>query len=182
MKILPEKLPLSSGGILLGALAVGALIINDAPIGLLDEIHTLGEYGERSLRWRIAMPRPEAGWELAMLIGIIFGAGIYALLSGGFKREIFYAESGTSSLVGRTFGSAWRGILGGALVMVGIRLSGDSVWGHLAGAIQLGTGSWLFLIALVVGGVFTALLMQSSGNSAPAAKTAAPAKKRGARK
>ena len=182
MKILPEKLLLSSCGILLGALAVGALIVNDAPIGLLDEINALGIYGERSLRWRIAVPRPEAGWKLATLIGTIFGAVFAGMLARDFKREIFYSEAGTSSLVGRTVGSAWRGILGGVLVMVGIRISGDSVWGHLAGAIQLGTGSWLFLIALAIGGVFTALLMQSSGDSAPAEKVAAPTKKRRARK
>lgn len=180
MKILPAKLPFGSGGILLAGFGVAAIGILSEPIGLLNEINALGVYGEQTLRWRCLAPRPEADWELAALVGIIFGAGLYSCLSGNFQRELFYSDTGSTSLAGKFWASAWRGILGGLLVMAGIRISGDSVWGHFNGAIQMSTGSWLFLGALAVGGVFTALLGAPASTPAGAEKASpAPKSKRG---
>ena len=51
------------------------------------------------------------------------------------------------------------------LTMLGIQLSGENVYGHLVGAIQLSGSSWLFLCSMLFSGVILAIIFDRKGIS-----------------
>ena len=53
---------------------------------------------------------------------------------------------------------------GGFLVMLGIQLAGDSVFGQISAAMQLSGGAWVFLIAMTVTGCALAILLERRGD------------------
>ena len=104
-------------------------------------------------------------WQLGLLLGIFLGALGTAALSGGYKPRI---SEGEGSVYRRLAVTPVQGIIGGFLVMTGIQLSGDSVFGQFAAGIQLSGGAWVFLIAMAVSAILLACLLAQRGSSGAA--------------
>ena len=114
-------------------------------------------------------------WQLGLLLGIILGAVGTAALSGWYKPSF---SDGEGSVSRRVVMKPLLGILGGFMMMTGIQLSGDSVFGQFAAGMQLSGGAWVFLIAMAVSAVLLACLLAQRGGG----KTAAPAGSSGGKK
>lgn len=95
-------------------------------------------------------------WQTWFVIGIGLGAFIMSKATGTFKRErlpeMWTERFGTS--VQKRF---WFSMLGGVLVMIGVRMAGGCPSGHgLSGVAQLGISSLLAVAMFFVGGIITA--------------------------
>jgi hypothetical protein len=99
------------------------------------------------------------GWEAAIFIGLVLGAGVSARLSrdcGGEQLPELWV---------RRFGpSLWKAyslaFLGGAILIYGARLAGGCTSGHgISGSLQLAVSSWAFFLSLFVSGVATAFVL-----------------------
>ena len=177
--------PFWISGSALAFLTVLSLYLFNDSIGLGDAMTMASEHcveGVTEQDWD-ALP---LDWQLGLLLGIILGAVGTAALSGWYKPSF---SDGEGSVSRRVVMTPLLGIIGGFLVMTGIQLSGDSVFGQFAAGMQLSGGAWVFLIAMAVSAVLLAcLLAQRGGKSAPAksagsgakpAKLAKPAKPAG---
>lgn len=172
--------PFYISGTVLAFLTVLSLYMFNDSIGLGDAMTMASEHcveGVTEQDWD-ALP---LDWQLGLLLGIFLGALGTSALSGGFKPKF---SDGSGSVPRRMFITPVLGILGGFLMMTGIQLSGDSVFGQFAAGMQLSGGAWIFLIAMAVSAVLLACLFAQRGgrNSAPAAKAEKPAKKKGGKK
>ena len=166
--------PFYISGPVLAFLTVLSLYMFNDSIGLGDAMTVASEHcveGVTEQDWD-ALP---LDWQTGLLLGIFLGALGTAALSGGFKARL---SNGEGSAARRILMTPVCGIIGGFLMMTGIQLSGDSVFGQFAAGMQLSGGAWIFLIAMVVSAVLLSVLLaqKGSGKSAPAKK---PAKAKG---
>ena len=169
--------PFWLSGSALAFLTVLSLYMFNDSIGLGDAMTMASEHcveGVTDQDWD-ALP---LDWQLGILLGIILGAIGTAALSGWYKPRF---SDGEGSVTRRVFMTPLLGILGGFLMMTGIQLSGDSVFGQFAAGIQLSGGAWVFLIAMAVSAVLLACLFaqRGGGKNAPAKKVEKPAQKKG---
>ena len=167
MKTILQKLRFLLPGLLLAVAAVVLLLLFDNGAGLMRGIGSVTNCGEESLRYHTSVRAPEMDWQIGALVGIFLGGILFAIFSGKFKLELTYGG-------GLGFDKIWKtllgGIAGGFLVMCGVKISGDSIWGHLTGAIQLSVGSWIFLAAVLFAGMTTTLIASKSAASGKTAQ------------
>lgn len=102
---------------------------------------------------------PTIEWQWMLVLGIVVGAFISSMLSGGFKIEIlprlWAVTLGTNFFT--RFGGA---VLGGILIGFGARMAGGCTSGHgISGTLQLAVSSWLAFLCFFAGGILTAFLM-----------------------
>ena len=154
------KWPPWIGGVLLALLLVAALALFDDPVGLAGGMIALTEYADTAAHGRIA-DAPSMDWQVAMLFGIFFGAMAGAIGSGEFKLE--FLDEGGPTAGTRIVRTILSGIAGGALLMLGVQLAGETVWGECAAAIQLAGGGWTFLAGLLLSGCLLAILFERRG-------------------
>ena len=169
--------PFYISGSVLAFLTVLSLYMFNDSIGLGDAMTLASEHcveGVTDQDWD-ALP---LDWQLGILLGIILGAVGTAALSGWYKPRF---SDGEGSVTRRVVLTPLLGILGGFMMMTGIQLSGDSVFGQFAAGMQLSGGAWIFLIAMAVSAVLLASLLaqRGGGKAAPAKKAEKPAKKKG---
>lgn len=164
---LNAKWPFFLTGPLLALLIVLSLALFNDNIGLSESLTAVSEYCDDAVANRELPDAPEMDWRNLLLLGILIGAVIAAAAGKTFHLE-FGDDDG--SAVGKMLKPILRGIGGGFLVMLGIQLAGDSVWGATAAAIQLAPGGWIFLIAMALaGGVPAILISQRGAGKQPAA-------------
>lgn len=155
--------PFYVSGPVLALLVVLSLYLFNDSIGLGEAMTVASEHcveGVQEQEWD-ALP---LDWQMGLLLGVFLGALGTAVLSGKYKPQ-FSDVAGPVPL--RIFMTPVYGIIGGFLMMTGIQLSGDSVFGQFAAAIQLSGGAWVFLIAMVITAVLLAVLLaQREGKAA----------------
>lgn len=174
MKIVPEKLRFLLPAAAFAVIIVATLLLFDPDPGLMRGINTISECGENSLKYHILPGKVEMNWQIATLSGIFIGAILYSIFSGKFKLETTFSGNALD------FGGIWRsalcGIAGGFLVMCAVMISGNSIWGHIGNAVQLSSGSWIFLASTLFAGMATLLLF--AGNGDPGEKAGRKTNKR----
>ena len=173
MNILTAKWPFYVSGPLLALLLAGSLCLFGDPVGLTAAMTAMTEYCDSAVAGQSLPDAPAMDWQLAMLFGLFFGALIAAASGGNFKLEFFDEESGSFTV--KTLRTVLGGVAGGFLVMLGVQLAGDTVWGQWGSAIQLSSGAWIFLVGMVLTGSTLAILLERRGESG-GGKTAAPAR------
>jgi len=96
-------------------------------------------------------------WQMLLVVGILLGAWVSSRLSG--DRHVERVPAMWSRRFGPSVGKRYlAAFLGGVLVLFGARLAGGCTSGHgLSGALQLALSGWVFLAAVFVAGVATAL-------------------------
>ena len=102
--------------------------------------------------------QPQISWTAVLLAGVVTGSFISSRLSGDFHlRSVptlwksFFGQSRAKRLF-------WT-FVGGFLVALGGRLGQGCISGQvIAGVTQLGVGAFVFLQAIVTGGILTAIV------------------------
>ena len=153
-------------GIGIGVLSWLAFLLSDRTIGCSTPFARTSGMIERLFRGRKAMERPyfrqvvpEFGWDSMLVIGILIGAVISVLLSGGFSAQW------VPDLWQETFGDTPLlriavAFVGGILMGIGSRWAGGCTSGHgISGTLQLAVSSWLSVIGFFAGGIAAAMLI-----------------------
>ena len=65
----------------------------------------------------------------------------------------------------RAFKTVFYGLFGGFLVMTGIQICGEAIYGQFVSAIQMSVGSWIYLGAMLLSGGILAILLDNGGRS-----------------
>ena len=161
MNLLSGKWPFYISGTALAVLMTGSLYLFNDPIGLGDTLRMMGEYGADAGGGAVSSP-PPLDWQSGFLFGLFFGGLAAALMSANFRFKLLAdCGRGFTEKVLKTVGG---GIVGGFLVMLGIQLAGDSVYGQFAAAMQLSAAAWVYLGALLVTAATLALLLDRRGD------------------
>lgn len=163
MNLFTAKWPFYISGPLLAILGVGSLYLFNDVIGMGDAMTVANEYCENVVEngTSAAADLPTLDWQLGLLIGIFVGALLTAAIGGAFKPEVM--TEGAGSFTVKTLRTVGCGLLGGLLVMLGVQLGGDSIFGQIASATQLSGGAWLFLISMTITGCTLAILLERRG-------------------
>ena len=162
MGIFNTKWPFYFSGTMLAFAVLASLyFLNDA-VGMGDAMTVINEFCHKSLdSGRIR--RVNFDYCTVYAVGIMLGAFTASLFSNNFRLQITPDCGGSFS--SRQFKSVFGGFIGGFLVMLGVQLSGESVYGQLVGAIQLSGSSWFFLVSMLLSGTLLALLFERKGIS-----------------
>ena len=164
-KLKKTNWPFYVTGPLLALWIVLALSCFNDNIGLSEDLTAVGEYCDEAVANReIPQSLPEMIWSHLLLAGVIAGAALAAVAGRSFRLETTGSDG--SGLVSAAT-AALRGAAGGFLVMLGIQLAGESVWGETAAAIQLAPGGWLFWLGLALGGATPAILLAHRSGAKP---------------
>ncbi|MBN1261276.1 MAG: YeeE/YedE family protein [Anaerolineae bacterium] len=155
-----------AAGIGLGVLTWFAFLLSDRTIGCSTPFSRAGGMIERLLRGDKALARPyyhrvkpELGWDVMLVVGVVIGALVSSLLSGRFSLQW------APALWAATFGAApWprlaTALVGGVLMGIGSRWADGCTSGHgISGTLQLSASSWLAVIAIFAGGIATAFFV-----------------------
>ena len=150
-------------GVLIGLLSTLSLFVANRLLGASSAYASLaGKLGlavapahTRSLDYYKQNP-PAIGWEVLLVLGVVFGAYLAAWPSGEFTGELLppmWVERFGSDPMLRIA----VGFLGGAIMAFGARLAGGCTSGHgISGALQLSVGSWIALLCFFAGGAAVA--------------------------
>ncbi len=176
MNLFTAKWPFYISGTLLAVLSVLFLYVFDDVTGMGKAMTVAHEYwGNVAENGSAAVSDlPRLDWQLGLLIGVFVGALLTTAVSGSFKPELMAPGGGSFTV--KTLRTAGLGLIGGLLVMLGVQLSGDTVWGHISSAIQLSGGAWLFLIVMTVSGCGLAILLERRSGGSSGAKSSASKK------
>ncbi|GEM_PF-4105339 len=176
MKFLNGKWAFAILGALLGAAIVAGIHYYGTTAGLFGALNTAGSFIGHEIAGDVAKNEPALDVPLAILLGIFVGAILGALATGSYKAD-FHVD-------GNFFAALLRNLFGGFLVMTGVLIATETIWGELSGSAMLSESSWIFLGAMIATGVlFSRITGGKSGASAKATKKApAKAAKKGAAK
>lgn len=102
---------------------------------------------------------PEIDWEGMFVLGIVLGALVAALISGGW--HVMSVPDRWYASFGGDFVLRWLAALAGGIIMgFGARWAGGCTSGHgISGTMQLAVGSWLAVVCFFLGGIATARLL-----------------------
>lgn len=145
-------------GSVLAFLAISMLYLFDEAPGMSDGMLMVAEFCKTSAKEHAVATPPPLDWQTGFLGGIFIGAMGCALISGKWKIHL----KPESMPGGITFGvgkAVLTGFCGGFLVMLGLQLSGDSFFGQWISAMQLSSGSWLFLGVFIATSIITSVLL-----------------------
>ncbi len=162
MKFLSGKWSFYVSAVLMAFVINLSLYLFDSPVGMSNGYLSMSQYCGEVIRDKEINSAPVIDWQTGFLIGIFVGALITALICGDWKFSLFPGDAGGDAV--KAFGmSIIKGIGGGFLVMLGLQLAGDSLFGQWAGAMQMSAGAWIFLISFfVTGSIATILLSRRS--------------------
>ncbi len=156
-----------AAGILIGLLQVPAFLIIETALGASSSYVTVGagiaslidpsllkiDYVARHIAANAEI------WQVALVVGIAFGAFVSMKLSGAVRAPI-------SPVWTRALGSPSKGLryavafAAGFLMLFGARIADGCTSGHgLSGMAQLSVGSTVAVTAMFAGGIATALLL-----------------------
>lgn len=144
-------------GACIAILFVFALYVLNSPVGMSNAYLMISEYCRVSINAREVTELPFLDWQTGFLLGIFIGAMITAIVSGEWRLRLIPDGKGRG-VVASAGVTAFTGLVGGFLVMLGLQLAGDSFIGQWAAAIQLSTAAFVFFVSVIVFGiVFTAI-------------------------
>ncbi|MBR2509664.1 MAG: YeeE/YedE family protein [Lentisphaeria bacterium] len=150
-----------SGTMLAFAILLSLYVLNDV-LGMGEAMTAVNEFCHKS--FDAGRPqRVHFDYCTVFAFGIMLGAFTASIFSNNFRIQITPDCGG--SFTSRQFKSVFGGFLGGFLVMLGIQLAGENIYGHLVGTIQLSGSSWLFLISMLLSGTLLSLLFERKGIS-----------------
>ena len=136
-------------------------VLNDN-IGMGEAATAVNEFCTESVE-SSTLQKIRLDYPTVFAVCIMLGAFTASLFSNNFRLQI--APDCGGSFTSRQFKGVAGGFIGGFLTMLGVQISGESVYGHLVGAIQLSGTSWLFLGAMLFSGMTLALLFERKGIS-----------------
>lgn len=161
MGIFNTKWPFYISGTMLAVIILFSMYVLNDVIGMGETMTVVNKFCRRTLN-----SRPVSGISLdyctVLGLGIILGAFTASIFSNNFRIQITPDCEG--SFFSKQFKAFFGGLTGGFLVMLGIQISGESIYGHLVMAIQLSGSSWLFLLALLFSGVILAVMFDRKTN------------------
>lgn len=161
MNLFTAKWPFYVSGPLFAVLLVLSLYLFDDQPGMSDAVTVVGEYMGESVADQSLSRPPQLDWQLGLLIGIFVGALAAALAGGKYKPE--FSAPGGGAFTEKALRTVGLGLAGGFLVMLGVQLAGDTVFGQLSSALQLSGGAWVFLLAMAISGCTLAILLERRG-------------------
>ena len=150
-----------SGTILAFAILLSLYVLNDV-LGMGEAMTAVNEFCRKSFD----SGRPEMvhfDYCAVFAGGIMLGAFTASLFSNNFRIQLTPDCGG--SFTSRQFKSVFGGFIGGFLVMLGVQLAGENIYGQLVAAIQLSGSAWLFLASMLLSGVLLSLLFERKGIS-----------------
>ena len=150
-----------SGTMLAFVILLSLYLLNDV-VGMGESMTFVKEFCTKSIESGSLREVP-FDYCTVFAAGLMLGAFTASIFSGNFKFQISPDCGG--SFTSRQFKGIVGGFLGGFLTMLGIQLSGENVYGHLVGAIQLSGSSWLFLCSMLFSGVILAIIFDRKGIS-----------------
>ena len=149
------------GGVIIFAVLLGLYTIDDT-LGMGQSFIIAGEYcAETAMEEEFGSIT--LNYSLGLIIGIIAGVAFAAIFSGNFKLQLL--ANYDSGITIRTFKTIFYGIVGGFLVMSGIQIAGESIYGQFISAMQMSVGAWIYLGALLLSGGILAILLDNGGQS-----------------
>lgn len=161
MNLFTAKWPFYISGPLFALLIVTSLYVFNEPVGMSDAMTVAGEYCNEAIVDQELDRPPPLDWQLGLLLGLFVGALVAALIGNKYQPELVAPGAGSFTL--KALKTVGGGIAGGFLVMLGIQLSGDTLLGQLAAAVQLSGGAWIFLMSLAISGGTLAILIERRG-------------------
>ena len=151
-----------------GVLSWLTFYFSDKPIGASSfYANTAGLIGQSlapqhtaRLRYFQDNPPKKFSWESTFVLAAIAGGTLAALstgeLDGRWLPPLWEQRFGQGTYLLRFLAA----FAGGLLMAFGARLAGGCTSGHgISGTLQLSLSSWLMVISLFLGGIFTARLM-----------------------
>ena len=160
MGILNTKWPFYfSGTVLAFTVLLSMYVLNDT-LGMGESVTAVNEFCTDSVQSG-SIKKIKINYSMVFAFCMMLGAFTASLFSNNFRLQI--APDCGGSFTVRQFKGVVGGFIGGFITMLGVQLSGESVYGHLAGAIQLSGTSWLFLASMLFSGMMLALLFERKG-------------------
>lgn len=156
------------GGIVIGLLQIPTFLLMDTALGASSSFVTVAAHiaslfdAQASTVKYLAshMWGAKNWWQVAVVVGIAFGAYLSMRLSGARRQSISPAwarATGTATLWGR----APVAFIGGFIMLFGARIAGGCTSGHgISGIAQLSVGSTLAVVAMFAGGILAATMLR----------------------
>ncbi|MBQ9788899.1 MAG: YeeE/YedE family protein [Lentisphaeria bacterium] len=149
------------GGVLIASILLGLYTI-DGNLGMSQSFTVIGDYcAETAVEEEFGTIQLD--YSLGLIIGIIAGVLVAAIFSGNFKLQLL--ANYDSGITIRAFKTVFYGLIGGFLVMSGIQISGEAIYGQFISAIQMSAGAWIYIGALLLSGGILAILLDNGGQS-----------------
>jgi uncharacterized membrane protein YedE/YeeE len=157
-----------AAGVLIGVLQIPAFLLIETALGTSSSYVTIAAHIAAAADASIAkmdyfakhMYGAKNLWQVAMVVGIVFGAFISMTASGARRRSISPAWEravGFGSISTR----APMAFAGGFIMVLGARIADGCTTGHgISGIAQLAAGSTIAVAAMFTGAIVTALLMK----------------------
>jgi uncharacterized membrane protein YedE/YeeE len=153
-------------GIGIGILSWFTFLISNRPIGCSTGLSRLSGMIEMFFRGHKVERRPYyqefklvVGWEMMLVLGVVFGSLFAALLSGDFQWQ-WVPPTWKSTFGAGTLLRVAVALLGGIILGFGARWAGGCTSGHgISGTLQLDVGSWISAVCFFVGGILAAHLI-----------------------
>ena len=138
------------------------LFMIDSSLGMGQSFIVVGEYfAETAVEEEFG--EISLNYSLGLIFGILLGVVVAAVFSGNFKLQLI--ANYESGITIRAFKTVFYGLIGGFLVMTGIQISGEAIYGQFVSAIQMSVGAWLYIGALLLAGGILAILLDNGGRS-----------------
>ena len=150
-----------SGCVLVFAILLGLFMLDDS-LGMGQSFTVVGEYfAETAVEEEFG--EISINYSLGLVFGIILGVIFAAVFSGNFKFQLI--ANYDAGITIRAFKTVFYGLFGGFLVMTGIQICGEAIYGQFVSAIQMSVGSWIYLGAMLLSGGILAILLDNGGRS-----------------
>lgn len=160
MGIFNTKWPFYFSGTVLAFIILTCLYVLNDTVGMGDSMKAINEFCSDAVHDG-TIKKIYTDHSVIFVLSMMLGAFTASLFSSNFRLQISPDCGG--SFTSRQFKGVVGGFIGGFITMLGVQLSGESIFGHLAGAIQLSGTSWLFLAAMLFSGTMLALLFERRG-------------------
>lgn len=155
-------------GILLGIVGVLAVWISNSLLGASGAFETFaGFLGKRiapaafdNLYFNFIMP-PGLTWGVVLFVGTILGGTIGALTSRTFKFRLFDDDAQWKRIFGPQLWKRWLLLfIGAAILEYGAGIAGGCTSGlAISGGMLLAPAAFLFIAAMFMSGILTALII-----------------------
>jgi len=165
-----EWSPIWSGAAL-GLVAVLIVALSHQSIGASGSFENIGGLilkaiapglAARNMYFRFVMP-PGISWQVILVVGVFVGAFAAAKLSGSFRWEAV-PDRQWREVFGPSRWKRWGvAFIGGIILEYGAGIAGGCTSGlAIAGGVALAPAAFLFIAAMFVSGIATAMVMYRS--------------------
>ena len=146
------------------ALVMFGLYLFDAAPDFTGGFGRLSGCAEEAME-RKSAEAPPLDWTMGILFGVMIGGVSGGLITRSWRWVFCFEDEPKSGW--RWLKTALFGVPAGFLLMLGSLLAGDVPAGHVAGAMELSPGSWMFLIITFFSAGATGLFLERVREGAP---------------